>query len=381
MRVSRGVRSVFLANLRETGVLTRAMFVLTLAVVLASCSRNDSPVESKQGATAKPSLTVTMTQARSEDWPQVLNANGSITAWQEASVGAEVGGLRIAELLVNVGDTVRHRQVLARLAAASVEVELAQLRASIAEAEATLADAHANAERARQLERTGAISAQQIDQLLTAERTAIARLDVARARLRAEQIRLDNTSVLAPDDGIISARAGMIGAVVQPGQELFRLIRKGRLEWRAEVIASELTRIKPGQRVEIEAANGAKIVGTVRVVAPTVDAQTRTAIVYVDLPSGTTAKAGMFARGEFSLGTGTAVTLPQAALSRRDGFDYVFLLQPDARVRAFKIELGRRRDDRIEVVTPLPADARVIAGGVGFLNDGDLVRVGEGTAR
>jgi HlyD family secretion protein len=358
-----------------------AALVTACAVVLTSCSPNESPAGSKQGSAAKPSLTVVITQARAEDWPQVLNANGSITAWQEASVGAEVGGLRIAELLVNVGDAVRHRQVLARLAAASVEVELAQLRASIAEAEATLADAHANAERARQLERTGAISAQQIDQLLTAERTAIARLDVVRARLRAEQIRLDNTTVIAPDDGIISARAGMIGAVVQPGQELFRLIRKGRLEWRAEVIASELTRIKPGQRADIEAANGAKIAGTVRMVAPTVDMQTRTAIVYVDLPPGTTAKAGMFARGEFSLGSGAAITLPQTALSRRDGFDYVFLLQPDAKVRALKVEVGRRRNDRIEIVTPLPADARVVAGGIGFLNDGDLVRVGEGTTR
>ena len=363
----------------------RGILIAGITTVLVACSRGESASDPSANAakagTAKPALTVNVTQPATEDWPLVLNANGSIAAWQEASVGAEVGGLRIAELLANVGDTVKQGQVLARLAVASVEVEVAQLRASIAEAEATQADARANAERARLLERSGAISAQQIDQLLTAERTASARLDVARARLRAEQIRWENTNVLAPDDGVIATRSAMIGAVAQSGQELFRLIRKARLEWRAEVIASELARIRPGQKVAIEAANGAKLAGMVRVVAPTVDPQTRMAIVYVDLPAGNTAKAGMFAHGEFELGASKVVTLPQSAIARRDGFDYAFLLQPDARVRALKVEAGRRRGERIEIVTPLPADSRVVASGVGFLNDGDMVRVEQGAAR
>ena len=363
----------------------RGILIAGITTVLVACSRGESASDPSANAakagTAKPALTVNVTQPAAEDWPLVLNANGSIAAWQEASVGAEVGGLRIAELLANVGDTVKQGQVLARLAVASVEVEVAQLRASIAEAEATQADARANAERARLLERSGAISAQQIDQLLTAERTASARLDVARARLRAEQIRWENTNVLAPDDGVIATRSAMIGAVAQSGQELFRLIRKARLEWRAEVIASELARIRPGQKVAIEAANGAKLAGMVRVVAPTVDPQTRMAIVYVDLPAGNTAKAGMFAHGEFELGASKVVTLPQSAIARRDGFDYAFLLQPDARVRALKVEAGRRRGERIEIVTPLPADSRVVASGVGFLNDGDMVRVEQGAAR
>ncbi len=363
----------------------RALVIVALASAIVACSRGESAIDlnadaAKKGA-AKPSMTVTVTRPAIADWPLALNANGSIAAWQEASVGAEVGGLRIAELRANVGDVVKQGQILARLAGASVDVEVALLRASIVEAEATLADARGNADRARLLERTGAISAQQFDQLVTAERTAAARLDVARARLRAEQIRQENTSVLAPDDGVIATRSAMIGAVVQPGQELFRLIRKGRLEWRAEVIASELARIKPGQRVAIEAANGVRLAGTVRIVAPTVDPQTRMAIVYVDLPSGNAAKAGMYARGEFELATGKVVTLPQSAIARIEGFDYAFVLQPDARVRALKIEVGRRRGDRIEIVTPLPGDAQVVEGGVGFLNDGDLVRVGEGSAR
>ena len=59
----------------------------------------------------------------------------------------------------------------------------------------------------------------------------------------------------------------------------------------------------------------------------------------------------------------------------RDGFNHVLLLQPDNRVAQLKIETGRRVGDRVEVITPLPADARVVVQGAGFLNDGDLVRV------
>lgn len=353
------------------------LIAILAASLLAACGADpaDKPEPKPAPAAAKPALAVTVVSPATENWPLTLAANGSIAAWQEAAVGAEVGGLRVAELLVSVGDQVRRGQVLARLARNTVEAEIAQQRAVIAEGEAMLADARANAERARALDRTGAISAQQINQLMTAERTAEARLEAARARLQNEEIRLANTQVLAPDDGIIAARTGMLGAVVQPGQELFRLIRKGRLEWRAEVIATELARIAPKQKVEIEAANGARIVGSVRLVGPTVDPQTRNAIVYVDLPPASEAKAGMFARGRFELGAGPVVTLPQAAVLRREGFDYMFVVESANKVKLLKVDTGRRNGDRIEILTDLPANAQIVSTGVGFLNDGDTVRI------
>ncbi|MEO7402041.1 MAG: efflux RND transporter periplasmic adaptor subunit, partial [Burkholderiales bacterium] len=301
----------------------KSIALVLLVGLLAACSPKEATKEpSKDGANdatkpsaaaAKPTLTVTVAQPKAEDWPLSLDANGSVAAWQEAAVGVEVGGLKLIELLVNVGDRVKRGQLLARLSPTSIEVDIAQQRAVILEAEATLADARLNAERARTLEQTGAISAQQINQLVTAERTAEARLEAAKARLRNDQLRLDYTRVLAPDDGVIATRTGMLGAVVQPGQELFRLIRQGRLEWRAEVIASELARIAPKQAVTVEAANGAKIAGTVRMIGPTVDPQTRMALVYVDLPPGNAAKAGMFARGRFEIGASRLMSVPQGA--------------------------------------------------------------------
>ena len=350
----------------------------------APADANGAPANPPAAATTtgapgpRPALTVTVSGARRESWPRRLSANGSVAAWQEASVGAEVGGLRLTDVLVNVGDRVRRGQPLARLAQATVEAEVAQQRAALAEAEAAFAEAKANAARARQLERTGAISTQQIAQAVTAEQTARARVDASRARMRAEQVRLSQTRVLAPDDGVISQRTATVGAVTQPGQELFRLIRQGRLEWRAEVTADELATIRAGQPVTVLAAGGTTVEGKVRMIAPTVDAATRQALVYVDLAAADGIRAGMFARGEFTLGSADATTVPAAAVMRREGFDIVYLLDGD-RARAVKVETGRRHEDRVEIVRGLEADAKVIDSGVPFLADGDRVRVGTPT--
>ena len=332
-------------------------------------------------AAPRPSLTVTVVQPQRMDIPVSVTANGSIAAWQEASVGSEAQGYRLAEVRVNVGDPVKKGQVLAVFSANMAEAELAQGKAAIAEAEAHLAAATADARRARDLESNGALSAQQISQYLTAEMTARARLDVQKAAVNALQIRLGQTQVRAPDDGIISARNATIGAVTPAGQELFRLIRQGRLEWRGEVAASDLAAVRPGQRVRVTPAGGATLDGAVRMVAPTVDTTTRNGLVYVDLPKSATAKAGMFARGEFAVGGKTGFTLPQTAVLLRDGFSYVFQVQPDNKVRQRKVNVGRRLGDRIEILGALEADARIVASGGGFLADGDLVRVVAAPAR
>lgn len=324
---------------------------------------------------AKPALTVSTTQPSPTVLPVSLAANGNVAAWQEAVVGAEATGLRLTEVRANVGDVVRKGQVLARFSPAAPQADVAQARANLLEAQATAAEAVANADRARSLQTTGALSASQINQYVTLEKTAQARVDALKSTLGSQQLRLGFAQVLAPDDGVISARTATVGAVVGNGAELFRMIRKGRLEWRAEVTSRELARITVGTPVRVTLPGGQTTPGSVRMVAPTVDAQTRMGLVFVDLPkAGAAAKAGMFAKGEFDFGSSTGLTVPQQAVVVRDGFSYVFQLNTDQRVAQRKVQAGRRLGDRIEV-TGVAADAVLVASGAGFLNDGDLVRV------
>ncbi|KPF68794.1 RND transporter [beta proteobacterium AAP99] len=347
------------------------------ATAQTDAKKADSKAGPAQAAPGRPTLTVTVAQPQRADWQQTLAVNGSVAAWQEAIIGAEVSGYRLVEVSASVGDRVRRGQLLARMNSDTIAAELAQSRAAAAEAAALLDEARNNAQRARGLAESGALSSQQVLQYVTAEATAKARLDSARARVQADELRLSHTRIVAPDDGVISARTATVGSLAQPGQELFRLIRDSRLEWRAEVTAAELARIKPGMTATLAApgAEAQPITGKVRIVAPTVDAQTRNALVYVDLPAGSPARAGMFARGEFQLGAQAALTLPQSAVLLRDGFAYVFAVGADGRVAQTKVTTGRRSGERMEITGGLKPDARVVASSVAFLADGDLVRV------
>jgi HlyD family secretion protein len=304
-----------------------------------------------------------------------LQANGNVAAWQEAIIGAEVSGLKLTDVRVNVGDVVKKGEVLATFSADSARADVLQAQASLAEAQATAAEAAGNAARARSLQDTGALSTQQIAQFTTAETTAKARVEAARAMLTNTQVRLKNGQLTAPDNGVISARMATVGSVVGAGSELFRMVRQGRLEWRAEVTSTEVTRIKPGTLATVTAASGAQVQGKVRVVAPTVDASTRNTLVYVDLPAHPDVKAGMFAKGEFALGSTAALTLPQQALVLRDGFTYAMRVETNNKVSQLKLQTGRRVGDAVEILQGAKTGERFVASGAAFLADGDTVKI------
>ncbi len=342
--------------------------------------------------TAKAALTVSTVLVKPVNLAMNFSANGGVFAWQEAGVGAEVQGLRVNDVRVDVGQAVQRGQVLATFAADGVLADIAVARAGVAEAQANALEAQANADRARSLQNSGALSNQQIQQMLTVEQSARARLESAKAALDAQQVRLRHTQVLAPDSGTIVQRNIAVGAVAGPG-DLFRLIRQGRLEWRAEVTSGELARVQPGSEVQVTAPGGAVARGRVRMIGPTVDAQTRAGLVYVDLLGmregekvalGAAFKPGMFAKGDFVFGNSSALTIPQQAVVVRDGFSYCFVVGTDSRVAQRKISVGRRSSAQdggvVEVLSGLEPGAQVVAGGAGFLNDGDLVKVVQAAA-
>ena len=337
----------------------------------------------KESPEAKPALTVNLVQPQRITLPLKVFANGNIAAWQEAIIGSEANGLRLTQVQVNVGDVVVKGQLLAEFSEETVLADLNQAKAKLMEVEAQSHEALANAERARTLQNTGAMSSQQIDQYLTAADTAKARVDVAKAVVQTKQIQLKNTKIYAPDSGVISARTATVGAVISAGSELFRLIRQSRLEWRAEVVSADVAKVKVGMKVNITGADGSTFSGKVRKLSPTVDMQTRNSLIYVDLPSNNTAKAGMYAKGEFVSGQSTALAIPQQALVLRDGFTYVFVVKSEhgkTIVKQIKVQTGRRLLNLVEIVSGLQAQQSVVALGGAFLSDNDVVKVVSATS-
>jgi multidrug efflux pump subunit AcrA (membrane-fusion protein) len=292
----------------------------SVLVIAAVWLTGNSKAEQTGTALSRPALTVRTTTLREDEWARTLTANGSILPWQEAVISAQVQGLRIAEVKVGIGDHVQRGEVL---------VTLDNF-------------AHIN---------TAPVGSSQ-----------------AQGR------------IVSPDSGIISAANAIVGSMPQPGAELFRLIRKGRLEWRADLTADELMLMRKGMSAEITIGEGRVIKGTVRAISPSVNLQTRLGYVLVTLPDSAGIIAGAFASGTFDVSGGkkSLLSLPQSAVMQRGGMTYVLVVGQDNHVHERAVSVGQQNGDRVQIKQGLKTNEPVVESGGPFLTEGDVVKVVKG---
>src|SRR5688572_14366656 len=188
---------------------TCSLALLPFCLVLAGCGADP-------GAAAKPvpsaSLAVTLARAESRTLERVVVASGAVMPWEEMQLGVEVGGLRVTELHVDVGQAVRRGEVLLELDHRMIDSELRQAEAALSEAEAGVELAKVNLARGEAMVQKKLISASSHDELRAVLVQAQAREATTRAQRDGVRLRLEFATLRAPDDGIISRR------MVQPGQ-------------------------------------------------------------------------------------------------------------------------------------------------------------------
>lgn len=304
-----------------------------------------------------------------------LDTSGGLFAWQEVAVGAELSGYRVSEVFVDVGDAVQKGQLLAKIDDVLARESLAQAAANVAAARATLQQTKAAAQRAKSLQQSGVLSRQDMEQLDTAAATATAQLAGVESQHQAARQRLEYTSILAPDAGVISTRAVVPGQIANTGTTLFTLIRQGRVEWRAEVPAANLAQVRRGSFATVQRPDGSRATGAVRTVSPGIDANTQRGTAYVDLKLESAIRPGMYVTGAIKLAEAKILTVPLSALSVRDGFSYVFVVNEDKTVQQRRITAGSFIKDRVEIRSGVTPEELIVASGAGFLHDGDTVQV------
>lgn len=307
-------------------------------------------------------LTVEYAISKRQDWPELVKASGSIEPWEEAIIGSEISGERLVEVSVNIGDRVKKGQILARFNNDRIEKEIAELQSSYKKAESDLNSAII-------LSKTGTLSKHDADKYKNQS-------EVAKARLEAKNLQLSYTDVLAPEDGTISKRNATLGSIGTAGGELFRLILDNRIEWRGELNASQLKKVAVGQKVELSLPDDSKAKATIRQLAPHIDPLSRLGIIYADIESGSSALAGMYAKGSIEIKTKAAIIVPAVSVVIRDGRSYVFtLLDDNQKVTQKKVTTGEYIGSYVEIIDGLEENVRVVTQGAGFLNNGDIVSV------
>ncbi|PWR20622.1 efflux RND transporter periplasmic adaptor subunit [Zavarzinia compransoris] len=351
------------------GPVLRLGLVLALVLGLAACDRP----EAAQGARG-PALTVTVLPVTPTALTRQIIASGTVLPWEEIVVAAEAQGLAITEVAVEEGERVSAGQILLRLNDAVLKAQSAQQEASLTSARALLAEARANLARAQDLQPRGTVSRQSLDERIAAERTAAAQVLAAEAALAETRARLDQTVVKAPAAGIIGRRSANLGQVVSTGGELFRLIRDGRLELKAEVPEATFAGLTPGLAATVTAEGiGRPVAATLRSLSPTVDSRTRLGIAHLALPADSGFRPGMFATGAIDLGTVEALMVPAAAIVWRDGIEGVFVLDAAGTAHFTPVVTGSRPKGEVEIREGLKPGDRIAVQGAGFLEEGDKV--------
>lgn len=344
-------------------------FALVLAVAVFVMVRHRHAEEPAEAASVA-ALTVTTTAAKRADWPEIIRATGAVAPWQEAIIGAEITGHRLTEVVADVGDVVKQGQVLARF-------ETDTLLTQRAELQAVLTQAIAVRDRSLLLKKSAALAVEKVE-------SDVQQAAIAQARFDANELQIRHAEVVAPDDGVISSRTATLGAVGAVGQELFRLIRQNRLEWRGQVTAQQLARLKTGQRISLSLPDGTTASATLRQIAPVLDENTRMATLYADIEPGSAARAGMYGEGRISLETRSVLLLPAKSVVIRDGRSYVFRIENTEKKATAHMELvtaGRSEGVQTEILDGVSDGEVVAVDGAGFLNDGDVVRIAKETTQ
>ena len=324
---------------------------------------------------ALPVLTVSTWPTGRVRMNETLRVNGSLTPWEDLTIGSEASGLAITKVLVDEGDWVTARQLLAKLDDALLQAQLKETEAQIAHSRATLKINDADVRRADELLKTSAISIQAAEQRRATAEAARADLALAEAQRAALQAQLDQTEIRAPADGLVSQRTARLGKVVTPGDPLFHEVRDGILELDAEIPDRLIGRCRPGQSVRIQLADGSAATGTIRLIAPLVDKSSRNGIAHVRFPPNAALRAGMFVSGELVLDQTEALAVPESAVLVKDGHALVYVVQPDGTAARRAVETGQRSDGKVAILSGLAEGDPVVVSGAGFLRDGDAVRI------
>lgn len=305
----------------------------------------------------------------------MVSATGSISARRDMPVGVQGEGGAVTAVLVDAGDYVRAGQVLARIDRSVQAQQVGQLQASLEQARADAALAQAELDRALTLVDRGFISKADIDRRTATRDSANARVRVAVAQLREGQARLGRLDVRAPEAGLVLERNVEPGQVVSAGSPaLFRIAMDGAMELRAAVAEQDVARLAVGQAASVQMVGSTTThVGTVWMVEPVVDPQTRQGMARISLKGNRDLRPGAFASGRIEVGQGARPVLPESAVHGDAGGSYVLTVGDDGTVARRDVKLGTISSGGVAIVSGLEGNERVVLSAGAFLNPGEKV--------
>ncbi len=345
---------------------------------------------------------VSVAQVRQAEFIESIVVTGTIVPRDEILVAPEVEGVRVLELAVDEGDTVKAGQVLARLSHETLDAQLAQndanmarakasiaqARSSIVQSEARVVEARNNFERAKPLKQSGYLSSSTYDTRELAAKTADSQLVSSRDGLKLAEAELaqfeaarrdvawkrGNTDVKSPADGLVSRRSARVGGLAAgAGEAMFRIIARGEIELDAEVPESQMAKLLAGQSAMVSVAGVDPAAAKVRMVSTEIDKASRLGKVRVFLGPNRLFRIGSFGRAVIETAKSSGLAVPVSAVVF-SGNTAVVQVVTDNKITSRAIKVGLNSEGLVEVREGLKLGDMVVARAGTFLRDGDMIR-------
>ena len=344
--------------------------ILALLPLLNGCHAHEEPA-----AEIRPVRSVTIEERLSGS---VVMLTGRVQAQTEINQSFRIDG-RLIERNVDVGDTVKPGQLLARLDPQNEESSLQSVRAQLAAANAQLAEARNNYTRMRDLVAEDAVSRASFDQSEAMRKTAESQVESVQAQVNLAQNRLSYTRLLADVAGVVTARGPEPGEVVPAGRMVVQVAREGARDAVFDVPA-QVKESAPGHpqiTVALSSDPNVTAMGEVREVAPRADPVTGTFAVRVRLLNPPAAmRLGSTVTGRMALDAAPNIEVPATALVRSEGRSAVWVVDPKAMTVSLRtIDVLAADQTRVQVVSGLSPGDIIVTAGVQALRPGQKVRL------
>lgn len=341
------------------------------ALLLAACAPESDVPHANTATQAIP--TVSVTRIVKLPIAESITASGVLLPREEAAVGAEVAGFQVDEVLVEEGAQVSKGQALARLDPDLLQARIDQAKAALAQAEAVAEQANAEADRVKTFDAKGAMSVEQIAARRYQARTSEAAVGVARAQLDELLTQEQRLLVRAPVDGVVLERSVRPGDIANLGQPMFRIARDSLIELDAEVPEDTLARIATGDVATVSIPSGESIEGTVRLISPRVDPQTKLGRVRVSLAPNPLLRVGGYGRVTFSPQSEPVLAVVEKAVQWEANGPRLIVIDEHNRAHPLSVRTGVRDAGYVALEQGPPAGTLIALGSGVSLLEGDLV--------
>jgi RND family efflux transporter MFP subunit len=363
------------------GVVGAILLIIVLLAVFARSGGDKQAKPAGSGAGQVPTVSVVVPGQSSIG--RVITASGPLAARRDQPVGIAGAGGRVVRVTVDAGSWVRAGQVLAVVDRSVQAQQAAQLAAQVEAARANAALAQSNYERAVALQGRGFVSKAEIDSKKATRDAAYAQVRVAQAQLGATRAQIGQLNVVAPASGLVLSRNVELGQIVSPGSgPLFRIAEAGQVEMRAQLSQQDLAQIHTGVPADVTpVGSDTSVRGTVWLVSPTIDPQSRLGEVRISIPYSAAIRPGGYADARITAGTTTAPLLPQSAVLSDEQGNYVYIVNAKNEVERRNVKIGTVNDAGVTIASGLSGNEPVVVSAGPFLNPGQKVNPKRQAAR